>query len=254
MLKNLVQKAMRCVGYEIRRLRPGGGDVFSIQRHLSGDRDEVVILDGGANIGQTARRYRETFPMAQIFSFEPFPASYDALVKTVRNDPLSHPFQVALGCEEGSQDLHVGPLGTNNSLLPRTRSGRRYYRHEAVLEDVVPVPVTAIDCFCRKKQLAYIDILKLDIQGCELMALRGAEGTLGARRIGLIYTEVMFVPMYENGAMFWELCDHLALKGYALHNLYNLRVAGNGQLTEGDAIFVSPEVRRNVIDAHPEER
>jgi len=90
--------------------------------------------------------------------------------------------------------------------------------------------------------------LKLDIEGSELTALRGASEKLAHHSIELIYTEIMFVPHYEGGPMFYELCSFLSNFNYTLFNVYNLKRAVNRQLRWGNAIFVSPDIRANKID------
>ena len=81
------------------------------------------------------------------------------------------------------------------------------------------------------------------------MALRGATEKLNQGLIALIYTEVTFVPYYEGGAMFYEICNFLSGYEYTLFDIYNTAHARNGQLRFADAIFVSPQIRRDVIDS-----
>lgn len=94
----------------------------------------------------------------------------------------------------------------------------------------------------------------MDIQGGELMALQRATEMLQQGRIDLIYTEVIFVPHYEGAPMFYELCSYLSKWNYTLYNIYNLVIARNRQLRFGDAIFVSPHIRKDVIDSAEIER
>ena len=79
-----------------------------------------------------------------------------------------------------------------------------------------------------------------------MKALSGARQKLSEGAIGLIYTEVMFVPHYDGGCMFYELSDFLSEYGYTIFNLYNLKWAKNGQLRWGNAIFLSPKIRAKI--------
>jgi hypothetical protein len=85
------------------------------------------------------------------------------------------------------------------------------------------------------------------------MAFDGAKETLEANRVSLIYTETLFVPHYQNNPLFYELWTRLAEYGYTLFNLYDLYHARNGQLRFADALFVSPQMRRDVIDRFADE-
>ena len=84
-------------------------------------------------------------------------------------------------------------------------------------------------------------------------ALLGAEKLLEKEVVSLIYTEIMFVPHYEGGALFHEISSFLSGFEYSLFDIYKLFRAKNGQLRYGDALFVSSNIRSNVIDRFPDE-
>jgi hypothetical protein len=71
--------------------------------------------------------------------------------------------------------------------------------------------------------------------------------------IAIIHTEVTFVPHYERGALFCDVCAYLNDRGYTLFNIYDLQWAQNGQVRFGDALFVNARLRSSVIDGSPEE-
>jgi hypothetical protein len=133
-------------------------------------------------------------------------------------------------------------------LLPRPSAGHRYFSPQAVTRSTISVPTVSIDEFCVKHNVAAPDILKLDIQGMELEALRGAEETLKSGGVSLIFAEVTFVPHYEGGVLFDELSAHLRGRGYTLFNIYEMHTADVGQLRFGDAIFIANHLRSTVID------
>src|SRR5271170_7871413 len=58
-----------------------------------------VIFDIGANVGQTAMRYRAIFPNARIFSFEPVPETYKKLQTSFAEDKLVETIPVAVSDE-----------------------------------------------------------------------------------------------------------------------------------------------------------
>jgi Methyltransferase FkbM domain len=51
------------------------------------------------------------------------------------------------------------------------------------------------------------DLLWMDLQGAELMALKGGRTALQTTRI--VHTEVAFRPTYQHQVLFWELDKHL---------------------------------------------
>ena len=87
-------------------------------------------------------------------------------------------------------------------------------------------------------------MLKMDIQGAELLALRGAAGLLARHAIRLIALEVLFQPLYRNQPTFWDIADHLRSLGYALQGIHEQRhhAVNHAVLRWADAVFVAPEL------------
>ncbi len=228
---------------------------FEAQRQLIGNSAKTCasIFDVGAHKGQTAGRYRAKFPAADIYCFEPFPASIAELQKRHSDDRKIHLVPKAVGYQPGTATFYVNAFDATNSLLRRPTSDRRYYPKSAGPKEAIEVDVVDLAGFVRTNNISTIDVLKLDIQGGELDALRGAEPLFEAGSISVVYTEIMFVPHYEGAPLFHEVWSFLSNFGYSLFDIYDLHRATNGQLRYGDAIFVSESVRNSVIDEYPEE-
>jgi hypothetical protein len=81
----------------------------------------------------------------------------------------------------------------------------------------------------------------MDIQGGELMALRGAEAMLSRGAIRLIALEVLFQPLYRPQPSFWDLQQHLQQYGYAFQGLYEAKYHDTNPaiLRWADAIVVA---------------
>jgi len=248
-----IQDWCRRLGLDVRRFRPLAGDAFAAQMFLLRNTSCQLIFDVGGYRGEVANRYAQLFPQAEIWTFEPFPASYNLLHQRFLGNARIHPVNSAVSSETGQVPLYANRLAATNSLLPRPASGRRYYAKDGVTVEQVTVSTVSLDDFRTERQLAAPDILKMDIQGKELDALRGAESTLRSGETKLIYTEVMFVPHYEGSALFYELAAFLATFGYTLFGLYDLKWARIGQIRAGDAIFVSDALRTDVINQLPDE-
>jgi FkbM family methyltransferase len=252
-LAGKTREALRRIGYDVRRFRSRVVDPFAAQIFLLRDVPCRVIFDVGAYQGDAAARYAHAFPQAEIYAFEPFPPTYERLTRRFADEPQIHTINRAVSSTAGSAVFHVNGLAATNSLLQRPVSGRRYFPREAATIETITVSTTTLDEFCKDKKIEAPDILKLDIQGNELAALRGADETLQTGKIGLIFTEVTFVPHYEGGVLFNELCTHLNERGYTLFNFYDMYWAEIGQLRFGDALFINNQLRHAVVDRLPEE-
>jgi FkbM family methyltransferase len=231
-------KLLRSLGRALRSHRRRPPDAFEAQRRLVSS-TAPVILDVGAHLGQTAQRYRASFPTATIHCFEPFPPSFAALRAATARDTRIHSHAVAVGESVGTAALHANRSSATNSLLETDARGRTYWGGEVLSTDsTVEVPVTTLDRFCAEASIAHVDILKLDVQGAEYAALSGARELFRARAIDVVYMEMITAPTYVGQR---ELHDYLALfrsLGYVLFDFYN-PVRKNGRLLQTDNLMVA---------------
>jgi hypothetical protein len=110
----------------------------------------------------------------------------------------------------------------------------------------VSVDTRTLDSFVAERDIATIDILKMDIQGGELAALRGAQDFLTGSRIRLIALEVEFKPLYKEQPLFWDICEFLYRFGYSFFSLYDAvyHERNRNVLCWADAIFLAPSLTR----------
>ena len=94
-----LRKMARQVGYQIARFgqTPIGIDpVRDIGRFLRGV-PRPVMLDVGANTGQTIARFRRRFPQAVVHAFEPSPTTFATLRAGHEGVPGVHLWNVGVG-------------------------------------------------------------------------------------------------------------------------------------------------------------
>jgi FkbM family methyltransferase len=154
------------------------------------------VLDVGANQGQFARRLRGLGFAGRIASFEPVPHLLADLRAAAAPDPewFVHPY--ALGESDGTAAINVVP-GTMSSMLEASEFGRRW---STQLRDshTETVEVRRLDSVLDEVTAGLPDpriLLKLDTQGYDLQAFRGA----GGRRAEMLalQSEVACVPIYD---------------------------------------------------------
>jgi FkbM family methyltransferase len=238
-IKDAISATFDRLGYHVRRKQPPrwGDDAYRDQERLLEGAPVRVVLDVGANLGDTVHRYREMFPAARIHAFEPFADVHRRLAERFASDPNVRAYQRAVTNATGTRRLYVNDVDVTNSLLPLNPASAAWARaSEEELTRTVDVPTQTLDDFCAAEGLAAIDLLKMDIQGGEGMALEGAAGLLARRAVRLIYLEVTFAPLYQGQAYFCDVSRILDRDGYQLFGLYNLMHSDRG-LGWGDAIF-----------------
>jgi FkbM family methyltransferase len=247
-LKASIYELVRRFGYELRRVGSFHSDAFYDQAALLRGRDVKVIFDGGAFDGETALRYASLFPQATIYSFEPFPESFASMQRAVAGTPLIKPINLALAEKTGQRVFYSNSDGTTNSLLPNATNINKHLPEEWVTpRGSVTVQCTTADAFAAEQKIQKIDLLKLDVQGGELLVMAGAEDLLAKHAIDIIYTEVNYAETYAGAARYYDLFSHLEAKGYRLYGLYNMLYARrNSVVGGGDAIFISPSLEASL--------
>lgn len=202
-----------------------------------------TIFDVGANIGQSALAYRKQFPKASIYSFEPAEATFGELKNNCRADKKMHPFQLAISDAHGKKEFFVNRDDTTSSLLePSSTLRNEGLQQKLTAAGSVTVNCETLDSFCQKQQISGIDLLKMDIQGAELQAIIGAGQLLKDRKVGVVFCEVLFSPLYKKACDFALVNSAITQFNYSLYGLYNLNHFVDDGLMWADAIFVSPDL------------
>lgn len=247
-LKNTVKLFFSFFGLKLKRIRNEEmKDPFYLQKLLMRDMNMPVIFDVGAYIGEITLQYQKLFPQSTIYAFEPFSVSVEKLknrVGKLRNIKI---YPMAFSDTQGRKKLNLNPDCSSNSFYEVTADAKKYFK-KAPGFGFEEVETTRIDDFAKKERIQKINILKLDVEGAEINVLKGAREMLTKHAIDIIYSEVMFFPHYKEGAMFYELCSFLNDFHYSLFGIYNAKQTAKGQLRWGNAIFLSPEMCKGVLD------
>jgi FkbM family methyltransferase len=147
-------------------------------------RPEPVVFDVGANVGAWSDCFFSMNPAARLFLFEPSPTCCEEIAKRpqLRNANI---VQAAIGERMGKAHLFFSEPTDGSASLHR--------RGDTFFEDLdysqVEVDVLTIDDFIKANKVAFVDFLKMDVEGHELFALNGAKTALSERRIGALLFE-----------------------------------------------------------------
>ncbi|WP_051341142.1 FkbM family methyltransferase [Azospirillum halopraeferens] len=188
------------------------------------------VVHVGAHRGREADAYR-AMGAGPILFVEANPALADALAGRFAGADDVHVESCAAGEAPGRAVLHITSGDQSSSLLPLGLHRRIYPSITEVGR--IEVTVRPLDEIVERSGRAFTDfnVLNMDIQGAELLALRGAPRLL--EHIEAVNLEVNFAELYEGCAQIEDVEAHLTGAGFR-------RVAMTCPYhpTWGDALYV----------------
>jgi FkbM family methyltransferase len=237
-MKNLIKTAFNAIRLKKKKAI---GNPFELQVKIIGDvKRPITIFDGGAFKGYVSLKYNKLFPNSTIHSFEPYPESFSTLKRNTLQHRNIKPYNKGLGEYVGISKFHSNNFAPTNSLLATHVEGDSNWGGEKILDtkEILDIELTTIDQIVEEENIKRIDILKLDVQGAEYQVMAGAKKTIEKGLIGLIYTEIITIPTYENQQELDEALKMFREYGFELFNTYNSGHTEDGRLQYIDAVFV----------------
>jgi FkbM family methyltransferase len=195
------------------------------------------IIDAGASNGRISRELLRRFPAARVYAFEPNPLYKDTLQQYARQESRFQPQFLALSDRNEVADLHVTASPGNTSLFIPGERLKKTYPQGTSVTSVEKVNVFTIDEWVKHHGDTPIHLMKFDIQGGELRALRGAAHVLQTSTL-LIYTEILFNSLYDGGAIYSEIDLYLRECGFVLYDIFKPKYNPEGLLMWGNAVFL----------------
>lgn len=179
--------------WERGRVESLGGEPEFLREFLSGVGPRDTVFDVGACVGLYA--LHAALLGARAVAFEPDPAYRRRLVKNVRLNRLRRSVRIvpwAVSDRSGTVMLYSDGLVGRSPTLERV-PGRRG----------IPVATDSVDRAVAAGALPRPDVIKLDIEGAEILALRGMRETLarpdGPRAL-FIELHPLFLPGFGSSA------------------------------------------------------
>jgi FkbM family methyltransferase len=125
------------------------------------ENERPVIFDCGANVGCATIYFKERYPTAQIYCFEPQPKAYGLLQKNIQENKLdTKSYNMALSNRPGTLEffIPIEGVGFSASINSKRESGQ-----------TITVDTTLLSAYT--KQHAVIDLVKIDVEGAEFQLM-----------------------------------------------------------------------------------
>jgi FkbM family methyltransferase len=170
-----------------------------------------VVVDAGANIGIYSQFLSHRVGRTGVVhSFEPSPENFRRLQSATRKLANARLSQAAVGERSGRSRLY---------LSDKLNVDHRTYPTEEDSRHTVPIDITALDDYFKPGER--VDLIKMDIQGYELHALRGANRVLADNPDLKVLVEFWPYGLKQAGVNWVELLDALQSKNMLVSEITN---------------------------------
>lgn len=166
--------------------------------------DGDIFLDIGANRGWFSLVLARQSPGGRVFAFEPIPSTFENLKANIALNHVGNVDPLCMGMLDRVDELNFlfAEDASGATSLKLVGQSRGY----AELQEI-RCATTTIDTFCAERGLIP-DVIKVDVEGAELMVVRGARETLA--HLPILLLELL---RKWSGAFGYHPNDVLALLG-----------------------------------------
>lgn len=203
----------------------------------------LVIFEIGACEGEDSIRYSRLFPQSQIYAFEPLPKNFELITKNIEKYNVKNVevFNKALSEKNDSAEFYVSngtPKGMtvsdwdfgnkSSSLLPPEE-------HTNIVEFIkfeekIWVQTITLKSFCQQSEIDGIDFIHMDVQGAELLVLKGADNLIS--NIKVIWLEVAKISLYKGQPLVNDIEEFMSA-----HDFYLAKSCVDN--ISGDQLYIS---------------
>lgn len=155
-----------------------------------------VVVDLGANIGYfTLLAAKLVGKKGKVYAFEPEPRNYNYLLKNIELNGYDNVFAVqkAVSDKKGKTKLYICPYDTGHHTINQY-GGIKAYKPDFANDEkeFVEVEKIALDDFLKDMEQP-IDVIKMDVEGAEMLALSGMDGII--KENGNLKMFIEFFPL-----------------------------------------------------------
>jgi len=199
------------------------------------------IFEFGSRYGEDSMLFAQSYPKATVYAFECNPntlAICESNTSKYKNIQLTKKAvsdidgEVSFFKIDQSKTKTTWADGNQGASSLFVASGK--YPVEQYVQEEITVESITLSTFIQQNLIPGIDILWMDIQGAELLALKGLKDDIS--KVKIIQLEVEFFEIYDGQPLYDDLGKFLNSKGF------NLLCFSNYGEYSGDAIYVHEHI------------
>lgn len=200
--------------------------------------DVLVILDIGSLHCLESIEFSKKYKNAKIYAFEANKESYKVCLENTKNIDRITVINKCVNDYDGECSFFpINPDKTITTWFDGNRGASSMFKAngavdhiEKYIQDEVIMPCLRLETFCKENNITKIDAIWMDLQGAELLALKGLGDLLNT--VSVIQTELEINPMYENQCLYSDVNTYLTDRNFK-------KISGNSSVQFGaDFIYI----------------
>lgn len=193
-------------------------------KYISSKNDFKVIYDIGSRDCMQSIEFYNTFPNSIIYAFECNPNTLDICRTNIQNYKDRITLIEGAVCDYDGE-ITFYPINQAKTITtwkdgnPGASSlfkATGNYPHEKYIQDEIITNCHRLDTVISKYNIPSPDLIWMDLQGAELLALKGLGENIN--NVKLIYTEISYQEMYTGQVLYNDLNNFLISKQFILQN------------------------------------
>lgn len=242
-MKTFIKQILHSIGYEIVPYKDiiAGSDrrpICSYKAFLEDIRarkfNPKLVLDVGANRGYWTRMAKDVFPKASFLLIEPQAEMRKDLNELCSDFEDISWVEAGAGSKKGKLVQTIWDDLEGSSFLPAV--DEKLFQGGKQRE----VDILTIDSLLASRSLNAPDLVKLDIQGFELEALKGAISLFGNTELFIM--EASLFSFMNNMPILREVIQFMEERGYEVYDIPGyIRRPSDGALAQVDLAFAKRE-------------
>ena len=174
------------------RLRNWGGEKDYVIEMMKSLKEDDVFYDIGSSVGLISTIAAKCLTKGRVISFEPDLENFKCLKENLRLNGLMNckVLNLALGDKKDKLKLYTSGSNGFSPSLQKVNG----------IDSFVEIEVDTIDNLIVKENLPFPDVIKIDIEGAEFMALCGMDKLLKSKdnpRVIFIEIHPDFLPFFD---------------------------------------------------------
>jgi len=191
------------------RLKGWGGEKKYVQQILGELKKDDIFFDIGSSVGLISVLAAKVIENGKVISFEPDSENIMRLKENYKINSLNNYLikTLAVGEKKGKMNLYTAGSNAFSPSLQQVNG----------IDTFIEVEIDSIDNMLEAGTIPYPTAIKIDIEGAEMMALRGMQFLLSSsKRPRLIFVEIHpeFLPAFNTSTE--EIFEYLKKFDYEL--------------------------------------